>query len=123
MVQSCEMCVSRITSRSQALRPDSALPSSLTGWRLLWRGNPLYRQLKSDWPIGWVLEDEQSLENGPSMLGSLLSWILRKCRSEGNHMLEHTGRWLEKGGIHGSRRTLPVEIHIFIVQKSGIERS
>src|SRR5438067_2043430 len=27
-------------------------------WVHLWQGNPLYRKLKADWPIGWVLEDE-----------------------------------------------------------------
>jgi len=24
----------------------------------LWQENPVYRNLKTDWPIGWVLEDE-----------------------------------------------------------------
>jgi len=43
------------------------------------------------------LADYQSLEDGTSMLGPLLSWALRRCRSEGVHMLEHTGRWMEKG--------------------------
>jgi hypothetical protein len=27
-------------------------------WTHLWRENPLYRQRRADWPIGWVLEDE-----------------------------------------------------------------
>jgi hypothetical protein len=48
------------------------------------------------------LADYQSLENGTSMLGPLLSWTLRRCRSEGIHMLEHTGRWLEKGEFMGT---------------------
>src|SRR5438093_4186132 len=26
-------------------------------WVHLWQGNPLYRELRTDWPIGWVLED------------------------------------------------------------------
>src|SRR6266481_1784714 len=26
-------------------------------WVHLWQGNPLYRELKTDWPIGWVLEN------------------------------------------------------------------
>jgi len=43
-----------------------------------------------------MLIDYQSLEDSTSMLEPLLSWTLRKCRSEGVHMLEHTGRWLEK---------------------------
>jgi hypothetical protein len=44
-----------------------------------------------------MLVDYQSLEDSTSMLEPLLSWTLRRCRSEGVHMLEHTGRWLEKG--------------------------
>ena len=44
-----------------------------------------------------MLVDYQSLEDSTSMLEPLLSWTLRRCRSEGIHMLEHTGRWLEKG--------------------------
>ncbi len=44
-----------------------------------------------------MLVDYQSLENSASMLEPLLSWTLRRCRAEGIHMLEHTGRWLEKG--------------------------
>lgn len=27
-------------------------------WRNLWSGNPAYEQLKTDWPIGWVLVTE-----------------------------------------------------------------
>jgi hypothetical protein len=44
-----------------------------------------------------VLVDYQSLEDSTSMLEPLLSWTLRRCRSEGVHILKHTGRWLEKG--------------------------
>src|SRR5690348_12508588 len=41
-------------------------------WVHLWKGNPLYRKLKADWPIGWVLEDEDgklvaSMGNIPSL--------------------------------------------------------
>jgi hypothetical protein len=43
------------------------------------------------------LVDYLSLEEGTSMLEPLLAWTLRKCRSEGVHVLEHTGRWMEKG--------------------------
>jgi hypothetical protein len=28
-------------------------------WVHLWENNPLYQELKADWPIGWVLEDGQ----------------------------------------------------------------
>ena len=43
------------------------------------------------------LVDYVSLEDGTSMLEPLLAWTLRRCRSEGVHVLEHTGRWMEKG--------------------------
>jgi hypothetical protein len=43
------------------------------------------------------LVDYQSLDNSPTMLEPILAWTLERCRSEGIHMLEHTGRWLEKG--------------------------
>src|SRR5713226_10025167 len=35
-------------------------------WVHLWQGNPLYRELKTGWPIGWVLEDE-----GGKIVGSM----------------------------------------------------
>lgn len=58
------------------------------------------------------LVDYQSLEGSTSMLGPLLGWTLRKCRSEGVHMLEHTGGWLEKGEFIDTvapyRRKLPI---------------
>jgi hypothetical protein len=44
-----------------------------------------------------MLVDYQSLEASTSMLEPVLSWTLKRCQSEGVHMLEHTGRWLEKG--------------------------
>src|SRR6266571_1515578 len=41
-------------------------------WVHLWQGNPVYRELKTDWPIGWVLEDQDgkivgSMGNIPSL--------------------------------------------------------
>src|SRR5919201_1555181 len=27
-------------------------------WSHLWLGNPVYRERRADWSIGWVLEDE-----------------------------------------------------------------
>jgi hypothetical protein len=45
------------------------------------------------------LIDYAALDGGPSMLGPLLSWAMKKCRSEGVQSLEHTGRWLEKGEL------------------------
>jgi hypothetical protein len=56
------------------------------------------------------LVDYQSLDNSTSMLEPLLSWALRRCRSERVQMLEFTGRWLESGGFFDSapyRRALP----------------
>src|SRR6266480_2157643 len=43
---------------------------SFEEWSHLWTGNPLYQQLRRDWPIGWVLEDHEkhivgSIENIP----------------------------------------------------------
>ena len=42
------------------------------------------------------LVDFQSLEGSVALLEPLLCWSLRKCRSEGIHILEIVGRWLEK---------------------------
>jgi hypothetical protein len=57
------------------------------------------------------LVDYLSLEDGTSMLEPILAWTLRKCRSEGVHVLEHTGRWMEKGQFMETaapyRRKLP----------------
>ena len=63
------------------------------------------------------LVDYQSLEDGTSMLEPLLSWTLRRCRSEGVHMLEHTGRWMEKGQFIETaapyRRKLPTWTYFY----------
>ncbi len=57
------------------------------------------------------LVDYQALDGSPAMLGTFVSWALKRCRSEGIHILEHTGRWLEKGEFFGNaapyRRKLP----------------
>jgi hypothetical protein len=46
------------------------------------------------------------------MLAPLLAWTLRRCRSEGVHVLEYTGRWMEKGQFIETaapyRRKMPV---------------
>ena len=64
-----------------------------------------------------TLIDYQSLEDGTSMLEPLLSWTLRRCRSEGVHMLEHTGRWMEKGQFIETaapyRRKLPTWTYFY----------
>ena len=42
------------------------------------------------------LVDYQALVDSPAMIGAFVSWALARCRAEGIHILEHTGRWLEK---------------------------
>jgi hypothetical protein len=37
---------------------------SYEAWSHLWLGNPIYRMLREDWSIGWVLEDEDGLVVG-----------------------------------------------------------
>jgi hypothetical protein len=63
------------------------------------------------------LIDYQSLKNDTSLLGPVLSWTLRRCRSEGVHILEHTGRWLEKGEFIEAaapyRRKLPAWAYFY----------
>jgi hypothetical protein len=45
------------------------------------------------------LVDFQSLDSHRMLLSSALSWALRKCQDEGIHVLEISGRWLEKGEL------------------------
>jgi hypothetical protein len=64
------------------------------------------------------LVDFQSLDgDDDAQVLPLLSWALRKCRGEGIHVLEHFGRWLEKGGLLDGiapyRRRLPSWIHVY----------
>ncbi len=63
-------------------------------------------------PTRVSLVDYTSLDGSASLLAPLLSWALRKCRSEGIHELEYTGRWLEKGQVLDAaapyRRKLPL---------------
>lgn len=42
------------------------------------------------------LVDYRSLDGSTTLLPPLLSWAVRKCRDEGIHTLENTGRWLEQ---------------------------
>jgi hypothetical protein len=57
------------------------------------------------------LVDYQALDGSPALLGPIVFWALERCRSEGIHMLEHSGRWLEKGEFFEQaapyRRKLP----------------
>jgi hypothetical protein len=45
------------------------------------------------------LVDFQSLDGGTALLRPLLAWALRRCASEGIHVLENSGRWMEKGEV------------------------
>jgi len=45
------------------------------------------------------LIDFQALKGSEQMLRSFLSWMLHKCKSEGIHVLEITGRWLVRPGL------------------------
>jgi hypothetical protein len=43
--------------------------------------------------------DFQALKGWAKELGSLLWWVLRKCREEGIHVLENDGCWLNRPGL------------------------
>lgn len=55
-------------------------------WIHLWLGNPLYRELQPDWPIGWVLENEQR-----QIVGSIGN-IPLLLEMEGKRVLAASGR-------------------------------
>jgi hypothetical protein len=55
-------------------------------WRHLWRGNPMYREVRSDWPIGWVIEDENR-----QIVGSIGN-IPLAYKFEGKRILAASGR-------------------------------
>ena len=61
---------------------------------------------------------------GLGVILPLLSWALSKCRDEGIHVLEHFGRWLEKGealdGIAPYRRKLPTWIFVYRANAPGL---
>src|SRR5258705_3630916 len=56
-----------------ALESRYGLPTrNYQDWRHLWLNNPVYRALQGDWPIGWVLENQDkqivgSMGNIPSI--------------------------------------------------------
>lgn len=70
------------------------------------------------------LVDFQSLDGDTATLLPLLSWALEKCRAEGVHVLEHFGRWLEKGGLLDTiapyRRRLPSWIYVYRANAPGL---
>lgn len=73
------------------------------------------------------LVDYQALDEDRAMLASVVSWALRKCRSEGIHILEHTGRWLEEGEFFGNaapfRRKLASWQHFYRVKNPALASS
>lgn len=71
------------------------------------------------------LVDYQSLDGGTAMLEPLLRWALRKCRSEGVHILEHTGRWMDEGEFFDRvapyRRKLPAWQYFYRVNDPALK--
>jgi hypothetical protein len=55
-------------------------------WSHLWLGNPLYQELRDDWSIGWVLEDEHQ-----RIVGSMCN-IPLLYEFEGKRILAASGR-------------------------------
>lgn len=45
------------------------------------------------------LADFQSLDGSPALLPAMLDWAIQRCRREGIHFLEVTGRWIPKGDL------------------------
>jgi hypothetical protein len=70
------------------------------------------------------LVDYQSLDGSPAMLGALVSWAFERCRSEGIHILENTGRWLEKGEFFTNaapyRRKLPAWQYFYRINNPAL---
>lgn len=61
---------------------------SLSHWAHLWLGNPLYRELKAGWPIGWVVEDDNK-----QIVGTM-GYIPLPYQLEGRRVIAATGRSL-----------------------------
>jgi hypothetical protein len=63
------------------------------------------------------LVDFQSLDGTTALLSPILSWALRKYRSEGIHMLENVGQWLDRGDLIGNaaphRRKLSTWTYVY----------
>ena len=73
------------------------------------------------------LVDFQSLDGSTVLLAPLLSWALKRCRSEGIHVLENVGRWLEKGEPMDRaapyKRKLPVWTYCYRAHTPGLASS
>jgi hypothetical protein len=70
------------------------------------------------------LVDYQSLDGSTTLLSPLIGWALEKCREERIHMLEHFGRWLERGEVIDRlapyRRTLPAWRYVYRASDAGL---
>lgn len=76
-------------------------------------------------PIKQVkLVDYQSLDGSTSMLEVFVAWALKKCRSEGIHILEHTGRWLRENEFFQKaapyKRTLPAWQYFYRINNPAL---
>jgi len=69
-----------------ASRGGLSRPNSYEEWSHLWLGNPLYRERRADWSIGWVLEDE-----GGRIVGSMEN-IPLAYEFQGKRILAASGR-------------------------------
>lgn len=73
------------------------------------------------------LVDYQSLDNSTALLAPLLSWAVRKCRDEGIHTLENTGRWLEPeefiARVAPYRRKLSTWTYFYRARNPGLTES
>ena len=70
------------------------------------------------------LVDYQALDGTQLMLGPFMSWALKRCRSEGIHILEHSGRWMEDGEFFEQaapyRRKLPSWQYFYRVNNAAL---
>ena len=70
------------------------------------------------------LADFQSLDGSAELLPSFLHWAIQRCRREGIHFLEVTGRWLDKGDLIDTlapyHRKLPVWTYFYSARKSEL---
>jgi len=73
------------------------LAKSYAEWSHLWLGNPVYRELRRDWPIGWVLEDRDR-----RIVGTMGN-IPLPYQFAGRSILAASGRhWVAQPGYRGA---------------------
>jgi len=70
-----------------ALESGGGLKSRADGdWQRLWTGNPVYREMRDKWPIGWVIE------TGEGRIAGALSNIPLRYELRGRSLLVAAGR-------------------------------